>query len=185
MARVPLLTPESATGEALKALSSRNGQMNVFRTLAHANGCIIPVMKLGGAILTQQKLSARSRELLIVLAMSLENGEYELMQHIDIALGVGATRAEIDAIMAGELENAVFSDADRALLAFGRQVVESLRVDAAVFAAARAHLSDQELVEAIIAIGFYMTLARVTEALEVELDPVQGMAVLKGAKGSG
>jgi alkylhydroperoxidase family enzyme len=158
--------------------------MNLFRALAHADGCIVPLMKLGGAILARQKLSARSRELLILQAVALEGGQYELLQHVDIALGVGASRAEIDAVLAGDPMSTAFSAADRALLEFGREVVRSVRVSAPVFEAVRAHFSDQEIVESILAIGFYMTLARVTEALEIEPDPVQGMNVLNAAAGA-
>lgn len=182
MPRIPLLTADTATGDAVRALNAPTGHMNIFRALAHADGCVLPLMKLGRAILTSQKLPDLPRELLILLAVGIEGGEYEWIQHADIALSVGGTQAQIDAIRARDLDNPVFSDSQRALLKFGAQVVESVRVDAAVFAELRRHVSDQEIVEAILAMGFYMTLARVTEALEVEPDAVQGTAVLAAAK---
>jgi alkylhydroperoxidase family enzyme len=46
----------------------------------------------------------------------------------------------------------------------------------------RAHFSEQEIVESILAIGFYMTMARLTEATEVDLDPAAGMTVFEGGK---
>ena len=51
-----------------------------------------------------------------------------------------------------------------------------------VFAAMRQHFSEQEIVESILAIGFYMTMARLTEATEVDLDPAAGMTVFEGGK---
>ena len=42
----------------------------------------------------------------------------------------------------------------------------------------RKHFSEQEVVEAIVAIGFYMMMARLTEATETDLDPAAGMAVI-------
>lgn len=179
--RLTLLTPETAQGEAVKALSSVNGHMNVFRGLAHAETCILPVMRLGGAILSKQELSHVHREMLILVAMQIEGGEYEWVQHVDVALGVGISQAQIDAIAARDLDGAVFDEAERALLAFGAAVVETVRVPDEVFAAARAHFSERELVEAIVAMGFYMTLARVTEAGRVPLDAPQGMAVFTSA----
>jgi len=41
----------------------------------------------------------------------------------------------------------------------------------------RRHFSDQEIVEAIMAIGYYMMMTRLTEATETDLDPSAGMAV--------
>ena len=42
--------------------------------------------------------------------------------------------------------------------------------------------SEQEIVESILAIGFYMTMARLTEATDVDLDPAAGMTVFEGGK---
>ena len=58
----------------------------------------------------------------------------------------------------------------------------NVRVAAPVFATMRAHFSEQEIVESILAIGFYMTMARLTEAPEVDLDPAAGMTVFEGGK---
>ena len=178
MARVTYLTEKAAEGDAKRALASDLGGMNVFRVLAHASTSIVPMMRLGRAILSKQRLSHRLRELLILLAMRLEDGKYEWAQHIEIALGVGITQTEIDAVHDLRLDDATFSVAERAWLAFGRQVVEQVRVDQSTFDAVRAQASEAEIVEAIIAMSFYMTLARITEALEVDNDPVQGMKVL-------
>jgi len=41
----------------------------------------------------------------------------------------------------------------------------------------RQHFSDREIVEAILAIGFCMTMARLTEAIATDLDPAAGMTV--------
>ena len=82
----------------------------------------------------------------------------------------------------GEYDDAAFNDAERALLAFGRDVVENVRVPEPIFAAARKHFSDQEIVESIVALGFYMMMARLTEATETDLDPAAGMTVYDGGK---
>jgi len=39
------------------------------------------------------------------------------------------------------------------------------------------HFSHREIVEAILTIGFYMTITRLTEATEADLDPAAGMTV--------
>jgi hypothetical protein len=51
-----------------------------------------------------------------------------------------------------------------------------------VFARMRERYTPQEIVEAILAIGFYMTMARLTEATETDLDPAAGMALFDRGK---
>lgn len=182
MARLPLIEPEDAQGEAKLALEAVPVKLNIFKMMAHAETTIAPQLRLGAAILTQQKLGHLPRELLILLAARMEGGEYEWRQHVPIALGVGATEAQIAAIEALDLEVAAFSDSEKALLAFGRQSIETVRVEPAVFEAAQRHFSGQEIVEAILAMGFYMTMARLTEATETDLDEVAGMAAFEKAQ---
>jgi alkylhydroperoxidase family enzyme len=182
MARLPLIEPEAATGDAGRVLRKAPVPLNVFRMMAHAETCVVPQLRLGNAILARQQLSHRHRELLILLTARLEGGAYEWRQHVPIALGVGVTREQIDAIERDDLGAAVFPPAEQALLAFGRQVVENVRVSDDVFAEAHRHFDDREIVEAILAIGFYMTLARLTEATETDFDQVAGMAVFSAAQ---
>ena len=91
---------------------------------------------------------------------------------LPIALGVGVTQKQIDGIEQGNSDDAAFNAAEQALLAFGREVIDNVaRPRAGVFHAMRKHFSEQEIVRSILAIGFYMTMARLTEATEVDLDP--------------
>lgn len=182
MSRIDLLDAESACGDAVKAMTSSIGNMGVFRAIAHADGNILPIMRLGRAILTRQALDPRRRELVILLAMAIVGGEYEWVQHVEILLGVGGSDAEIVALAARDDEAGCFDEADRALLAFARQSVEATRIDDAVFDAARAHFSQRELVEAVVAASYYTMLAKVTEGFAVPLDPVQGMRVLEASR---
>ena len=182
MARLPLVDAEAATGEVGAALAATPVKLNIFRMLAHAETCMVPQMRLGAAILSRQALADRPRELLILLVAKLEGGAYEWRQHVPIALGVGVSQEQIDAVQRGDLAASAFSEGEQALLAFGRQVVENVRVEDAVFAEARRHFCEREIVEAILAIGFYMTMARLTEATETDLGPAAGMAVFDSAR---
>ncbi|MCC8972455.1 carboxymuconolactone decarboxylase family protein [Bradyrhizobium brasilense] len=182
MARLPLIDPETTSGEMRAAFDRMPVKLNIFRMMAHAEANMIPAMRLANSILHKQKLSAVNRELLILQAAQLEGGAYEWRQHVPIALGVGVTQAQIDAVERGEYDDAALNAAERALLRFGREVVEEVRVGDAAFAAVREHFSDQEIVETIVALGFYMMMARLTEATETDLDPAAGMAVFEGGK---
>ncbi|MGY4478194.1 carboxymuconolactone decarboxylase family protein [Bradyrhizobium sp. USDA 3364] len=185
MARLPLIDPDTTSGDIRASFDRMPVKLNIFRMMAHAEANMIPAMRLGNSILHKQKLSGVNRELLILQAAQLEGGAYEWRQHVPIALGVGVKQAQIDAVERGSYEDAALNAAERALLTFGREVVENVRVGDAVFAGMRTHFSDQEIVEAIVTLGFYMMMARLTEATETDLDPAAGMAVFEGGKKRG
>ena len=169
MPRLPLVDPATAAGEAGESLRSMPVRLNLFRVLAHAETCMVPQMRLGGAILSRQSLGDRERELLVLLVARLQGVAYEWAHHVPIALELGIGQAAIDALERLDLVGP-FDARDRALLAFGRQVVEQARVDDEVFAQVRPVLTDRQIMEAILAIGFYMTMARVLNVTETDLD---------------
>jgi alkylhydroperoxidase family enzyme len=182
MSRLPLIDPGDTTGDLRAAFDRMPVTLNIFRMMAHAETCLLPVMRLGNAILHRQALGERQRELLILQVARIEGGAYEWRQHVPIALGVGVSETQIAAIEHARYDDPGFGEAERALLAFSQSVIEQVRVDAAVFAAAKRHFSDREIVEAILTIGFYMMLARLTEATETDLDPAIGMTLYQSGK---
>ena len=182
MARLPLIDPEQTTGDARKAFDRMPVKLNIFRMMAHAEANFIPAMRYANSILHKQKLSHVNRELLILQVAQWEHGTYEWRQHVPIALGVGVTQRQIDCIEQGKYDDAAFNAAEKALLAFCREVIENVRVAEPVFNEMRVHFSEQEIVESILAIGFYMTMARLTEATDVELDAAAGMALFDSGK---
>ena len=182
MARLPLIDPETTTGDNRASFDRMTVKLNIFRMMAHAETNMIPAMRLGNSILHRQKLSAVNRELLILQVAQLEGGAYEWRQHVPIALGLGVTQPQIDALERGAFDDGAFNAAERALLSFSREVVENVRVPDEVFARMRDHYTPQEIVEAILAIGFYMTMARLTEATETDLDAAAGMALFDAGK---
>jgi alkylhydroperoxidase family enzyme len=182
VARLPLIDPEKTTGDIRASFDRMPVKLNIFRMMAHAEANMIPAMRFANSILHKQKLSAVNRELLILQVAHIEGGEYEWRQHVPIAIGVGVTQPQIDALGRGDYSNIAFNAAERALLAFSSDVVENVRVGDAVFAGAKKHFSDQEIVESIFTIGCYMMMARLTEATQTDLDPAAGMAVFESGK---
>ena len=182
MARLPLINPDTTSGDMRTAFDRMPIKLNIFRMLAHAETNFIPAMRFANSILHKQKLSHVNRELLILQVAQRENGAYEWRQHVPIALGLGVTQRQIDCIEQGKYDDGAFNAAEQALLAFGREVIDNVRVAEPVFAAMRKNFNEQEIVESILAIGFYMTMARLTEATDVDLDPAAGMTVFEGGQ---
>ena len=182
MARLRLIDPAATSGDLRASFDRMPVVLNIFRMMAHAEANFIPAMRFANSILHRQKLSHVSRELLILQVAQREHGTYEWRQHVPIALGVGVTQRQIDCLERGNFGDDAFSEAERALLAFSKQVVENVRVPEPVFAAMRQHFGGQEIVETIFAIGFYMMMARLTEATETDLDPAAGMRLFDSGK---
>ena len=70
MARLPLIDPETTSGDIRASFDRMPVKLNIFRMMAHAEANMIPAMRLGNSILHKQKLSAVNRELLILQAAS-------------------------------------------------------------------------------------------------------------------
>lgn len=169
--RLPLIdveTMEGAAGDTLRSLPMR---MNIIAMAAHARSCVIPQLMLGNSVMNEQSLPGLRRELLILLAARIDGAQYVWSQHRVIAEKLGATPAMVEAIEGLELSSDAFDEAERALLAFGRQVIESGDVADEVFARLSRHFTAQEIIEAIIAIGYYMTMNRLTLATRTPLEP--------------
>jgi len=114
--------------EVRNALAQAPVQLNILKMMANAETCFVPFSRLGAAILGRQKLDAKLRELAILVAVKMEGGEYEWVQHVPIAISVGATQAQVDAIADRRLAASCFSDLERTVLRFTEQVVEKVRL---------------------------------------------------------
>jgi len=178
MSLVPYPDIASLPEEVRTAIAQAPVQLNIFKMMANAETCFIPLTRLGGTILSRQKLDARMRELVILRVAQIEGGEYEWIQHVPIAISVGATQAQVDAIERNEIDSPCFNDVERVVLRFTEEVVNQVKADEPTVRELMKFLSAREIVELIIAIGFYMMAARITETTRTDLDPPAGTKVI-------
>jgi alkylhydroperoxidase family enzyme len=181
MARLPYVDPETAP-EAVRELFARlPARLRIFQIMAHAETCFRPLVALGTAILGRQQLSARLRELAILRVARLSEAEYEWVQHVPIARAAGASEAQVAALERGEVHAPCFDAVERAVLDFTGELVARARPSDAAFEALRPQLSPREIVELVLAIGYYMTVARLIETAQIDLDPPLGTVVAEAA----
>ncbi len=181
MARLPLVEARNAPEPVRDALERLPVQLNIMRTMAHAETCFRPLLRLGGAVLGKQSLDAALRELAILRVAALSSARYEWMQHVPIAEGAGVRPEQIAAIERGEISSAHFSQLELAVLDFTTEVVEQVGASDRVFERLAAHLPAREIVELLIAIGFYMMIARIAETVQVDLEEPAGMQIADAA----
>lgn len=141
--------------------------LNLFRMLAHSPPVLSGFAKLGGALLQDAALDPRLREVAIVRVGLLAGAPYEVEKHTAIAKLVGLTDAEIDALRPGESRDSL-GDAARAVIELTDELFDRVRASDAVLARVRRHLDDRQLIELVVAIGYYGLVCRVLETLGID-----------------
>jgi alkylhydroperoxidase family enzyme len=178
MARLPYVDPESAPESVREAFAGLPVHLNIFKIMAHAGTCFRPLLRLGSAILGHQQLDAKLRELAILRIAKLSNAEYEWSQHVPLAKAAGASDAQIQALERSAVDADCFDPTERLVLRFTSELVEGVKASEATFTEMRSRFSAQEIVELIVAIGFYMMMARLMESTETDPDSPAGTALL-------
>lgn len=185
MPLIPFADTDALPDRAREAFDRLPTKLNIFRMWANAPDCFYHGVRLGGAILGHQKLAADLRELVILLAAKIEGGTYEWVQHVPVALSVGCSRDQIDALERADFMADCFDAREKVLLAFTEDVIRHVAASQAHVDAATQYFSPQEIVEIILTAGFYMTLARLTETTRVEVEESGGQAVLESLQRMG
>lgn len=170
MARVPypdVDRPELAPLVA-RIKAERGGRLlNLYRMLLHSPPIASGWLALFTAIRQQSTLSGRLRELVILRIAALNGAEYEFKAHVPFALKEGLGQSQLDALKAGRAPEGL-TEADEAALAYADAMTRTVRVPDPVFAAARRHLGERELVELTATIAGYNLVSRVLEALQID-----------------
>ncbi|MEW2115644.1 carboxymuconolactone decarboxylase family protein [Streptomyces sp. NPDC005474] len=180
MSRIPCLDTE-ALPESLRSLA-QGRVINLYRVLGHAPQSVEQIARLGAALFTQGGLSAVERELLILTYATGFRSEYEWAQHVPISRAVGVTDEQRAALRRADHDSAVFTPAQRALVAFASAVADGPLVDDIRYARLREHYDEEQVVETLILAGFYFLVARVCTVLDVEIDAPEGDEVLRMAQ---
>ena len=184
MARIPYVDPASAPDAVREVFEQVPAQLNIFKIMAHAETNFRPLLRLGTSILAHQQLDGALRELAILRVAKLSEAEYEWVQHVPIARVVGVNDAQVQALEAGETGADCFDERERLLLRFTDEVVRDVGASEATFSAISKHLSHREIVELILAIGFYMTMARLMESTGIDVDEPAGVKIFEQARRS-
>ena len=92
------------------------------------------------------------------------------------------TDAQIQALEAGETGAECFDERERLVLRFTDEVVHDVGASEATFSEMTKHFSHREIVELILAIGFYMTVARLMESTGIDLEEAAGVKIFEQAR---
>jgi alkylhydroperoxidase family enzyme len=120
----------------------------------------------------KRKLDPKLRELGQCRAGYARGSQFVFSQHCKAMRSVGFSKDQVEAIPSWSVAPC-FSAAERAVLAYtDALVLEGGRVPDAVFAALRAHLSEEEILELTYTTCMYEMHATICRALRLEYDDV-------------
>jgi alkylhydroperoxidase family enzyme len=182
MARLAYPEPEQLAIATQQVLAHLPARLNVFHMLAHAESALGPILVLGKAILGEQQLSPPLRELAILRVARLATADYEWVQHVPIAKAAGVSDEHIALVDRGDTEAPAFDAQANLVLRLASEVVAGPVLSDATFAALQAQFTPREIVELLLAIGYYLMLGRLMTALQIDMDAPAGNAVAEAAR---
>src|SRR5262245_57202191 len=174
MARVPYVDEPSGELVALYAdiAGLRGSVLNLHRVLANQPAALRAFMVLSRHVRDEALLPARLRELAILATAYALDVPYEQFHHVPIARRLGVSEPQL-AALAGRADSDLFDPLERAVIAYADQVARRRDVDDAVFATLRARLSDAEILDLALTVGWYHLCAALLGPLRIETEDVR------------
>lgn len=169
MARLPYLDREDLASEN-QDLLARN--INLYRAMAHSPNALRRQQALGRYIRFESKLEPRLRELAILQVGYLTRTVYEYTHHVKIAQEFGVTPDDIRAVAAETEGRTTHLDPlARTVLRAAREMAEKVDLSDETFAALKAELSSEHLIDLLMTIAFYCGIVRFLSAMRIDNEP--------------
>ena len=172
MARVPLVPePGDELTASVFAQSVKEGRepIALYRALANSPRLLHAYATLARALRYEAETPRALRELVILRIAQLTSSEYEWAHHRQMAASAGVPEEHVREL-AGWRESAVFDARERAALRCAEEM-HDLALGEEGFGELRASFGDSEVVELVLLVAFYETVARVLQALGLEVEP--------------
>jgi 4-carboxymuconolactone decarboxylase len=173
MARIePITTREGLDPAQLQVFDSiaggaRGGVRGPHTVLLHRPEMAAPLDRLGTYVRYDCAIPQRQRELAILVIAAHWRADYEWFAHAPIAETCGIPRPVIDAV--GERRVPEFDDPDDALVhGFARELIDTGRVSDETFASAEARFGKLAVLDLVVLLGYYTTIAMVLNAFDVQ-----------------
>ncbi len=115
-------------------------------------------------------LSERIHEIVILAVGAAWNSPYELYAHKAVGKSAGLPEETVQRLAAGQLPEDL-SDQEKSAYEFAHQLAASHRVDAAIYAQAKAEFGDKGLVDIVMLTGLYLVTCAALNAFEVPVPP--------------
>jgi 4-carboxymuconolactone decarboxylase len=160
-----------------KIRGARGGRLiNIYRLMLHSPALADAWFDLNQTVRYGTEIDGQCRELAVIRVAILNNVEYVVRAHGPAyALKEGLTPAQVEALADWKSSN-LYSDKQRALLAYADAMTREIDVPDAIFAGVRNHFSERQIVELTMLISAYNMLTRFLKALKIDPEPPVGQS---------
>ena len=142
---------------------------NLYKALGNHAPLAAAWTEFARAIRYDSRTPRPLRELMILRGAQLMRSEYEWAQHLKMARKMGVREAQI-AALAGWRASGEFDDREKAALELAEAVTRG-DVSDAVYAAVSKQFDAATFVELSLTAAFYAMVARMLDAMRVQLEP--------------
>jgi len=174
-ARLPYLTrndfPEADRGiwdDFVKVRGVEPG--HIHRTVANAPNLLKRFVDLANELRHGTELDPKLRELALMTVGRLTGADYEFTHHWNMSLTVGVKRDQLEQLANFESSPA-FDDRERAVIRYAVEATRDVKVSDSTFNALRGFLDNRRIMELVMNVAFYNSVARVIVPCGVELEP--------------
>jgi alkylhydroperoxidase family enzyme len=170
--RLPLIgePSEPETVAMFEEVKARTGRLlNLHRVMGYAPRLAKASMEMALQLRTGTLLPRPMIELMILRTAQTVGSDYEWQQHHPMALAIGMSEKQIDAIERWP-DSDLFSEKERAALGLCDSVIAKQQLDDAAFQRLRQHFSPREIVEITVVVCEYLATAHFVRALGVPLE---------------
>jgi len=163
-------SPEVQELYAKGGLAGPDGKpLNIFATLAHHPALMRRWMVFATHVLSKSTLTPRDRELVILRIGARCHSQYEFSQHAIIARRSDITDEEIEASKQ-PIDAHPWSEKDAALVRAADELHDDARVSDETWATLNEHLSTEQVLDVVFAVGQYNLVSMVLNSTGVQLD---------------
>jgi len=165
--RIPGIEPEALTDEQ-KVLVGPWSEMNFANVVVRSPELYKAFVPLIKKVIADTNLPPRDRQVLCLRTLTLGNDVYEVTHHELISKSAGLNETEIVAMRAGTGD--ALTAFDRVLIAAAEQLVHDQRITDETWQALAERYSKEQLMEVVVLVGTYLTMAMVTRNYEIPLE---------------
>jgi alkylhydroperoxidase family enzyme len=178
MARLPYFDLKDAP-PSIKALLEGRPPLNIYRMVAHGAATAEGFLTLGTAILRRSSIAPTLRELVILRVGMLCGSSYEVTQHRRVAAQAGVPAGKVAAVLESPVNGLppeAFDELEFLVLRFTEAVVLQTKAPPALTDELARQIPNQQMMEIMMVIGFYMLVCRLLETFEVDLEDGDALA---------
>lgn len=172
MARLPyadLAQPQ--INELVTQIKAERGSViHLYQMLLHSPAVAQGWLNHLTGIRLNSQVPGDLRELIIMRVAILNRAPYEADQHAPIALKEGVTQAQLDALDDWRDAKDIFTEQQRAVLAYTDEMTLNIQVPKDIYDAVEQLFNEQLVVEITATIATYNMVSRFLEALQIHTD---------------